>query len=77
MRGNKLISTWMKLNPQTYQGAQKSIDRLIDLYHQGILKKEGLTPWYIVFFARKMEKLSPEDKKFKADLGNLLEELKQ
>ena len=76
-RGNKTIATWLRLNPKTYKGTQKCINRLVELYEKGVLEKEGLTPWYIVFFARKMEKLSPEDKKFKADLGNLLEKLKQ
>ena len=74
-RGNKLLPTWLKENPDTYIGSQKCVDRLIELYRDGTFAKEDFTPWYIVIFAKRMEKLS--EGKVKLDLGTLLQELKQ
>jgi hypothetical protein len=76
-RGNKTILKWLKENPQTIENSQKSIDRLINLYRMGIFGKEGLTPWYIINFARKMEKLaSTKEKPVYFDLGILPQELR-
>ena len=76
-RGNKTILKWLKENPQTIENSQKSIDRLINLYRMGIFGKEGLTPWYIINFARKMEKLaSTKEKPVHFDLGILPQELR-
>ena len=72
-RGNKTIDKWLKENPGTKEGSQKCIDRLLVLHREGILEKEGLTPWYIIHFAKRMEKLS--DGKIKLDLGTLPQEL--
>jgi len=72
-RGNKTIDRWIKENPDTITGSQKCVDRLLELYRDGILDKEGLTPWYIINFAKRIDKLS--DGKIKLDLGTLPKEL--
>ena len=72
-RGNKTIEKWLGENPETALGSQKSVDRLLELYREGILEKEGLTPWYIILFARRIEKLSGG--KIILDLGTLPKEL--
>ena len=72
-RGNKTIEKWINENPDTAIGSQKCVDRLSELYRDGTLGKEGLTPWYIVHFAKRMEKLSGG--KIKLDIGNLHQEL--
>lgn len=72
-RGNKTIERWLKENPDTAYGSQKCVDRLLELYHNGIMEKEGLTPWYIINFAKRMYKLS--NGKIKLDLGTLPKEL--
>ena len=74
-RGNKKLSKWMKDNPLTYLGAQKSADRLLELYRNGVLEKEKFNPWYICNFARRMRKLSPEDAPLDINIGNLQQEL--
>lgn len=76
-RGDKVISRWVKENPQTYEGSQKCVDRLLELYYNGTFAKEELTPWYIVNFVRRMKKLSPPDKPIILDMGNLLQEIKK
>ncbi len=76
-RGNKIISKWLKENPETYEGSQKCADRLIELYRDGILAKEGFTPWYVVIFAKRMKKLSSDTKPVILDLGTLPQELKR
>lgn len=72
-RGNKTIERWLNENPDTAVGSQKCVDRLIELHRDGILEKEGLTPWYIIHFAQRMKKLS--NGKIKLDLGVLPKEL--
>ena len=74
-RGNKTIERWLKENPQTREGSQKCVDRLLELYREGVFEKEGLTPWYILHFARRMKKLSPKDNPIELDLGTLPKEL--
>lgn len=41
----------MKRVPETRQYTQKYLDRLIELYHQGVFKKINLSPRYITDFA--------------------------
>ena len=70
-RGNMHMTQWMRKNPATYEGSQKCVDKLIELKNNGILNKEGLSPWYIYTFAEKMEKLAPGEKPLKIDLSGL------
>lgn len=72
-RGNKTIEKWIKQNPDTITGSQKCADRLIELYRDGTFDKEGLTPWYIINFAKRMNKLS--NGKINLDLGTFPKEL--
>lgn len=76
-RGNKVIPRWLKENPETIEGSQKSIDRLIELYRQGAFAKEEFSPWYIIIFARRMEKLAGKEYDLHFDLGVLPQELKR
>ena len=76
IRGNRVIPKWLKKNPQTIENSQKSIDRLIELYKEGVFTKEDFTPWYIINFARRMEKLAGKEYDLHFDLGTLPQELK-
>ena len=76
-RGNKTIDKWLKENPATYEGSQKCVDRLIELYRKGVFEREELTPWYIINFANRMKKLSPADKPLILDLGTFPKEIKR
>lgn len=76
-RGDKTITRWLKENPQTIKCSQKGIDRLIELYREGAFTKEDFTPWYIINFARRMEKLAGKEYNLHFNLGVLPQELKR
>lgn len=48
----------LRLYPETRQNCQKYVDRLIELNHQGVFRKLGLTPKYIIEFKNTILKLS-------------------
>ncbi len=65
------LDEWMRMHPEVYTHAQTHIDRLIELYHQGIFKKVGLDVSYITDLSDTLYVLSPEEKRFVADLSKL------
>lgn len=46
------LSEWVKMHPEAKQNCQKYADRLIELYHQGVFNKIGLSYKYIEDFKR-------------------------
>lgn len=59
----------MKLVPETRQYTQKYLDRLIELYHQGVFRKINLSPKYITDFANSVYEQSRHG--LKLDLSKL------
>lgn len=70
-RGHRDMSQQFKSHPETYKNCQKYVDRLIELYNDGIFEEIGLNKWYIINFVKKMYKLSPSDKKLILDISKL------
>ena len=62
---------WIRQNPQTYKNCQKYVDRLIELYNEGIFEKVGLEKDYIYYFAKRVKELSPKEKPMVLDLSKL------
>lgn len=70
-RGSRSMIQQLALHPETYKNCQKQVDRLINLYNNGVFEKVGLTKWYIINLAKRMYRLSPPDNKLLIDLSRL------
>ncbi len=70
-RTNVPFDEWIRQNPQTYKNCQKYVDRLIELYNEGIFEKVGLEKDYIYYFAKRVKELSPKEKPMVLDLSKL------
>lgn len=70
-RGDTILATFLRKNPQIYESAQKHVNRLIDLYNNKTFLKVGLNKWYILNLVQKLEKMSPEEKPLILDISKL------
>lgn len=78
---NIYFDKWLKIHPETRQNCQKYVDRLIELYKQGIFKKiskteskhKQLDKSYIEDFAATIYDISPENNRIILDLSKLYE----
>ena len=62
---------WCRMHPEVYKNCQKYIDRMIELYNDGIFAKEGLKREYITDFAETVKELSPKEKPLILNLEKL------
>lgn len=46
------LSAWIKTHPEAKENCQKYVDKLIELYHQGVFNKHGISSKYIEDFKR-------------------------
>lgn len=70
-RGDTNFALFLSKNPHIYEFAQKHVDRLIELHNNGTFRKVGLSKWYILNLAQKLEAMSPEEKPLIVDLSKL------
>ncbi|MBR1425419.1 hypothetical protein IJ579_07655 [bacterium] len=52
------LSEWVEIHPEVVENCQKYVDRLIELYHQGVFLKLNIDPKYIVDFKTTVAKQS-------------------
>ena len=71
LRSNMPFDEWVRRHPMIYKNCQKSVDRLIELYHAGVFDVVGLEKDYIYNFAEQVKKLSPKEKPIILDLSKL------
>ncbi len=60
-RKSRDFRLWLHEHPETRQNCQKYIDRIIELYHDGTLKKNGIDPKYIIDFKNTIYTLSGKE----------------
>lgn len=70
-RAQRPFKVQLKKYPETYRNSQKYVDRLIELYNDGTFKKLGLSRAYILSFASKIYKMSPEENRLVIDISKL------
>ena len=70
-RAHCRMATQLMKHPEAYINCQKYVDRLIELYYNGTLKKLGISKGYIINFAQKMYRISPSKKPLLIDLSKL------
>lgn len=70
-RHNKIFAEQLRNRPEAYFGCQVYIDKLIEFYNKGRLKKLGLNKPYILNLVKKLEHLSPAEKPLKLDISKL------
>ena len=78
---NIYFDKWLKIHPETRQNCQKYVDRLIELYKQGIFEKiskeenkhKRLDKSYIEDFAATIFDMSPENNRIILDISKLYE----
>lgn len=70
-RAHRSIQQQLIKYPKTYEYCQKQVDKLIELYNNGIFKKVGLPKHYITNFAKRMYNLSPENNRLVLNLDKL------
>ena len=59
--------SWIKLHPDVPQHCQEYLDRMIELYKQGVFAKYNISPKYLKDFANAIEKESRSIVKLKCD----------
>lgn len=52
------LKEWIEFYPETRKNCQKYLDRLIELYSQGLFQKLNIDPKYIYDFTNTIEKES-------------------
>ncbi len=57
-RKSRDFTLWMEEHPEIRQNCQKYVDRLIELYQQGVFKKHDIDPKYILEFKNTIYELS-------------------
>lgn len=71
LKTDNSFADWCREYPDTYQHCQKYVDRLIEHYQNGILKKAGVPKQYIYDFTDAVHALSPKEKPMVLDLSAL------
>lgn len=71
---------WVKMHPETRKNCQKQVDRLIELYKQGVFEKvskkqknKRIDKSYIEDFAKTIYNISPAENRIVLDLSKLYE----
>ncbi len=72
-RSNMKFDDWVRKHPESYKNCQKFIDRLIELYNEGIFKKLNIEKNYIYYFRDAVLKHSPSEKPMILDISKLKE----
>lgn len=74
------FANWVKMHSETKKNCQKQVDRLIELYRQGIFEKvskkgknKKIDKSYIEDFVQTIYDISPEDNRIKLDISKLYE----
>ena len=57
-RKSRDFTLWLTEHPEARKNCQKYVDKLIELYHDGVFKKHGIDPKYIKDFKMTIYKLS-------------------
>ncbi len=77
---NIYFDEWVRKHPETRKNCQKQVDRLIELYRQGVFEKvskkqknKRLDKSYIEDFAKTIYDISPEENRIKLDISKLYE----
>lgn len=77
---NIYFDDWVRNHPETRKNCQKQVDRLIELYKQGVFEKvskkqknKRLDKSYIEDFAKTIYDISPEENRIKLDISKLYE----
>ncbi len=76
---NIFFDQWVRMHPETRENCQKYVDKLIELYNNGIFekiskstaKKDSLTVDYIYDFAETIKNISPKENPIILDLSKL------
>ena len=71
MKAHTDLAILMKKEPEIYEYCQRHINRLIELYNNGIFKKVGLSKGYILNLKERLEKLSPKENPLVLDISAL------
>jgi len=77
---NIYFDDWVRSHPETRKNCQKQVDRLIELYKQGVFEKvskksknKRLDKSYIEDFAKTIYDISPEESRIKLNISKLYE----
>ena len=68
LRSNTSFDNWLRRMPVSYSACQKYVDRLIELYEEGIFAKVGLNKNYIFQFVERVQSRSPKEKPLIIDM---------
>ncbi len=71
LRSNMPMKKWLDVNPQTYIGAQMSVNRIVDLVNEGKIRNSGYAKHYIESFAKKMRQNSPSEEPLIIDTSGI------
>ena len=75
---NIYFDEWVRKHPETRKNCQKQVDRLIELYKQGVFEKvrrktKKIDKSYIEDFAKTIYIISPAENRIKLDISKLYE----
>ena len=75
---NIYFDEWVRKHPETRKNCQKQVDRLIELYKQGVFEKvsrktKKIDKSYIEDFAKTIYEISPVENRIKLDISKLYE----
>lgn len=75
---NIYFDEWVRKHPETRKNCQKYVDRLIELYKQGVFEKvsrktKKIDKSYIEDFAKTIYEISPVENRIKLDISKLYE----
>lgn len=70
-RGHRSFAEQLRKFPSIYQTAQHHVDRLIELYNNGIFDEVGMKRGYIINLVDTLKRLSPPEKPLKLDISKL------
>ncbi len=70
-RAHRSFAEQLRKYPEIYRTAQNHVDRLIELYNNGIFEKAGMTRGYIINLVELLHRLSPPEKPLELDISKL------